>query len=496
MIIVNHANSREFWLDEILTYQRIQLSVHQLAKTVYWQGAHSPLYFVLLKFFVQITGASLEPGGRAEFILRLPSAILITGAGALLIHALIRLGRPNAGLVLGLLWLSWPLLLHYANEARPYALLVFFTALAIWGTLIFFNGAGEQRALWASAVGSVGLALSMPLGIIVAVTVEVGALLAFSAQRKPLWRQRCMVVWPLLGGAALAYLPAVIYKAADYWTSKIEITRLSWVNTGRALLGIYSPNGIYGAAMPDDRLLPRLLAWLPLLFLTGYVIASHLRSRAPTQANALFLAFGALAIPGVLCLASLHTSVLVNRYFVPTLCFTLPLYASWIAWQPKRLGKLLAVLALTSTFASGWMFYTKPDENNYSQIKIIFKKHDIDRVVFFVDNFIHVPSMQVYLRNIASDIYYEPKPGLPPIPFPSVHSGRPDPNTSFWMIQSKKEFEAAGRRIAWADADRQCSIALSTYVMTLVTPDPEQLKLFANECIGSGDPIPPTDSSG
>jgi hypothetical protein len=115
----------------------------------------------------------------------------------------------------------WPLVLRYAQEARPYALLLFFTALAVWGALIVLYeaknrdstagdrlrsiGGFEKLALYASAVGSIGAVLTMPLGVVVAVAVEIAALLAFGFMRLPrYWMIRCALVWPVLLGVLLA----------------------------------------------------------------------------------------------------------------------------------------------------------------------------------------------------------------------------------------------------------------------------------------------------
>ena len=482
-LIIGNAESREFWFDEMLTFHRVQLSFRKLSATVYGQG-HSPLYFVLLKLFVQLTGGPLTPG-RAEVILRLPSAFLMTGAGALLIHALFRLRRSGAALVLALLWLSWPMLLYYGNEARPYALLVFFAALAIWGTLLFLAAGGGKGALWASAIGSVGMALTMPLEIVVAVTLEAAALLSFSSHRNPAWWRRSRVVWLLLGLALLVYLPAVMQKAANYWTDRRDITQLSFHNLAHVLLGVFSPNGSYGPDSVAAPLLPRLFAFLPLGALALYVLLPQLRRGTLGEPRMKFFLFGTLAIPGVLCLASLNTSVLVNRYFLPTLCFSLPLYACWIAGQSSRLGKLLAVLSLASVFAAGWAFLTKPAENNFAEIESILKQHGIQRAIFFVDNFVYIPSMLFYLHDVTADLYYERKPDEPNMP--AARPGRPDQTVAFWMIRSRKEFDTIGHRIPWAADDRQCSIALPTYVATLVVPDPAMLKPFAGECIETSE---------
>ena len=484
-LIIGNASSREFWYDEMLTFHRVQLSFRKLSATVYGQG-HSPLYFVLLKLFVQLTGGSLAPG-RAEVILRLPSALLMTGAGALLIHTLLRLGRSGAALVLALLWLSWPMLLFYGNEARPYALLMLFAALAISGTLLSLAAGGGKGALWASAVGSVGMALTIPLGLVGAGALEIAALLAFSSHRNPAWWQRSRVVWLLLGLALLVYLPPVMEKAANYWTERRDITQLSFHNLAHVLLGVFSPNGSYGPDSVEEPLLPPLLAFLPLGALALYVLIPQLRRRMPGGPTARFFLFGMLAIPAVLCLASLKTSVLVNRYFLPTLCFSLPLYACWIAGQSTRLGRLLAMLSLASVFVAGWAFLTKPAENNFAEIKSILKHHGIQREVFFVDNFVYIPSMRFYLRDVIADLYYERKADEPPMP--AARAGRPDQAVVFWMIQSRRSFDAIGGHIQWAARERQCSIALPTYVATLVVPDPAMLKPFADECIKTDDAV-------
>jgi hypothetical protein len=503
-LFISKGDAREFWLDEIHTYNRIRLPWGELAEIVYEMGPHSPLYFWLLKLYSLIPGIPMEPG-RAEAALRFPSAIMMAGAGALLIHALLRTGEHRAAVNLGLMWPFWELIPHYAVEARPYAMLMFFVALALWGAFIVLHAvnaraAVEERAgfypvrlaVIASGIGSVGAAFSMPLGILVALIIEIGVLL--SSRRHDLskqWVQRCKIVWLLLICAAVIFLPRVVRKSAGYWTDRYEHSELSLNNIASVLAGFFGPDArTFSSGIIDPEsggeALYQFIACVPFLLL-GFLVLVQWQRKNEENTPILLLLLGTLAIPTVLCLASLKASMLVERYFLPTLCFSLPLYAIWMARQRSVVGRALTILAMTSVLVTAFGAYTKEEIKVYKEVKLLLKKTGIERTNFVTNNFVYVPEMRVYLHEVASDIYYDPPQDGSPRKRAGARTGRPPSETIYWLVQSKRAFQAGAGSDASVAPHLRCSIDLSTRVVTVVAPQPEQLEPLREHCMKSAD---------
>lgn len=492
VLIASQGGEREFWFDEILTYERIQLGWGKLAKTVYKMGAHSPLYFWMLKLYSMLPGVSMEPG-TAEAALRFPSAVMMAAAGALLMHALLRIGERWAAVVLGVLWLSWPMVLRYGTEARPYAMLVFFTALGVWGAIVALHEASRRKAgvqdasrslahpaLLAAGIGALGAAATMPLGMVAALVLEAGVLLAVArgAALPEGWRRHCLIVWPLLLVIAGAFLPGMMFKAVGYWTDTQELNKLSLDNIARVLLGVLGPqNGGKG------RMQQVYAAW-PFLVLAVYMLVSYLRvwrgERKPLSPVVL-LVFGTFAVPALLCLASLNTSVLVDRYFIPTLCFSLPLYALWMAWPRRITGRVLSLAALCSALFIGYQAYSKVEVKPFAQIRSLMKMHGTDRAILFSDSPLTVNGMQTYLRDITSDIYFDHS--AIPYRLPGVIDGRPSPGSTYWVVRLKRDFTAAGSTVRWVEPHLQCHIPIENFVVTVVVAQAEHLKPIVARCV-------------
>ncbi len=116
--------ARPFWLDEIFTLQRVQLSPAALVLDSF-QNHHMPSFFLLLWPLMHL--------GHPEYWLRLPSAIC--GALAVMLVFLIarriagRLSAILAALILGLS----PTILAFSQEARSYMLVMTLILVALYG---------------------------------------------------------------------------------------------------------------------------------------------------------------------------------------------------------------------------------------------------------------------------------------------------------------------------------------------------------------------------
>jgi uncharacterized membrane protein len=138
------AGQKSLWLDEAFSVYQAERA--ELARPVYVEGPHPPLYYTLLHYWVRLAGAG-------ETAVRLPSvAASLAGVGLLYLIARQLADRQAALLAAGLLALS-PLDVWYAQEARMPILVTFF-GLAFTLALLWNQLAG---ALVAAVMFGIGL---------------------------------------------------------------------------------------------------------------------------------------------------------------------------------------------------------------------------------------------------------------------------------------------------------------------------------------------------
>lgn len=195
------------WVDEVITQTLAQKPVAEMLRIISQYSAHPPLAY-LIPYQARVMGFS-------DFAARIPSVF----AGLLTIPLVYALGRrwwgARAGISASLLAACWPVLLQYAQEARPYALLVCFVALstyglyraletggARWWSLFVF---GTTGALYTHYFGFLWLAIA---GVFVLVLILVEGVRAGSRRAWP--RVLAQKAWPFaasVGLCAIAYLP-------------------------------------------------------------------------------------------------------------------------------------------------------------------------------------------------------------------------------------------------------------------------------------------------
>lgn len=124
------------WRDEAATFQVARRTVPQIWRLLHEVDAVHGLYYLFMRPVL-----ALHPG---EVLLRLPS-VLAAAATAGLVAALgTRLARPRVGLWAGLLYAVNPMVGHYAQEGRSYAMVA---AGAAGATLLLVRAVGGRS--WA-----------------------------------------------------------------------------------------------------------------------------------------------------------------------------------------------------------------------------------------------------------------------------------------------------------------------------------------------------------
>jgi 4-amino-4-deoxy-L-arabinose transferase-like glycosyltransferase len=332
------------WGDEAITLRAIARPTAELIPERLGE-AHSPVYFLLLRF--------LKVSDRSLFWLRLPSALGVAFGAACMARIAYRLGGERAGgwraaLLLMPLYACSPVIVIEAQNARPYGLLYGFLGLLAWSASQVLDhprqardawrrrsrrAAARLRVAWAGVgLGALGLVAMMPLGLLAVLASDCALL--WCARRRP--GRRLLRPWFCLRAVTLALLTPLFYglhagisrRAGNYWPPEFGWDSLRDVLTkaSGATLSYRDPQYFLG----EDG--GRVLFWaLCLCMVLGLAWARRRRS--------LVLVIALAVVPQLLLLlVSLHTSVLVGRYFTIATPALVVLTALGLAglWQRRR----------------------------------------------------------------------------------------------------------------------------------------------------------------
>jgi mannosyltransferase len=326
--------------DEIVTASRVlRDGFWHAMEAVGFSESAPPLYYALAWVWTQLTGTG-EVGLRSVSAL----AGVATVPVAYLLGAELRDRR--AGIVAAALVAVNPMLLWYSQEARSYALLVLFTALA---ALYFVRALGDvqRRNLTLWGVFS-ALALATHYFAIFPIALEAGWLL---------WRRRREAVaglWiVLLAGLALA--PLAIHQMSlghAEWIGDRSLGHRVWE------AGVTFVVGETGDIVSrPETVLP---AVLPLLAVVAGLLLLALRAdRGERRAGGLMLALAAVTVVGplALALAAPGKDYVLARNLLPALVPLLVAVAIGVtARRARRSGMVVAaVLAAYSLGFCVWV---------------------------------------------------------------------------------------------------------------------------------------------
>jgi mannosyltransferase len=320
---------QSFHHDEVITAARvIPDSFGDMLHAVKSSESNPPLYYVLA--WVWSTAF-----GTGEIGLRSLSALFGTATVLLAYCIGAELSSRRAGLITAALVAVNPMLIWYSQEARSYALLVFFCA----ASLLFFVRAlrtrsGRDLSLWALASA---LALCSHYFAVFAVAIEALWLLIALRSR---WR----VVLPALAAVAavgLALLPLITAQVNPTHIGWIDFTPLSsrFFQTGVSFL--VGETGHVIAEPPRERyaLGPLILVAAALLLVA--VRGSRVERRGALLGLTLGLGVAVLALVAVL----VGKDYVVERNLLPAL---VPLAAAagigFAVDRARRLGLVLAAV--------------------------------------------------------------------------------------------------------------------------------------------------------
>jgi uncharacterized membrane protein len=315
--------------DEVITVARvIPGSFTDMLREVKKSESNPPLYYVLAWGWAKAFGTG-EVGMRSL------SALIGAATVPLAYWIGAELSSRRAGLITAALIAVNPMLIWYSQEARSYALLVFFCA----ASLLFFARAlrtrdGRDLALWALASA---LALCSHYFAVFAVAIEALWLLAALRSR---WR----AVLPAIGGVAvvgLALIPLIAAQVNPAHIGWIDESLLStrFFQTGISFL--VGETGHVIAEPPRERyaLLPALLIGVAALLVA--IRGTQRERRGAVLGLTLGLGVAALALLAAL----VGKDYVVERNLLPAL-LPLALVAGigFATDRVRRFGMLLAVV--------------------------------------------------------------------------------------------------------------------------------------------------------
>ena len=273
--------------------------------TVRLDGVNPPVYYLSTKIFVDMWGDS-------EMVLRMFS--IIGGVSAVYVAWL--LGKKAGGYAGGLagMWFMafHPMAIHYARDARPYALVLALATLLVY---VFMRLRRESsKPLWVSAftllaLGQMSHYFFFVLGgvILLMVLTEI--------REKPMFFRYWTLVWiaaflPLAGWLAW-YFSQPTPSLGIGWIQKPAIAEMfgTWWNLLSGYGGVFSlPSTIFG------------------LVSIGVVTAGVLLAKNRTESLRILLV--GLVVPVIVVLViSQRRSVFVDRYFIVFLPVVVYLFA-------------------------------------------------------------------------------------------------------------------------------------------------------------------------
>ncbi len=402
--------------DEVITAARvIPGEFEHMLRQVKGSESNPPLYYVLAWAWAKVFGTG-------EIGLRSLSALF--GAATVPVAYLIgrELASNRAGLIAAALVAVNPMLIWYSQEARSYAVLVFFGALA----LLFFVRAlhswlGRDLALWALASA---LALCSHYFAVFAVTIEAVWLLV---AMRPMWR----LVLPAVGAVVavgVALLPLI--------SAQVNPTHIGWIDHSALSLRLFETGvsflagetGHVIAEPPRER-----YALIPVALIGVALLVVALRGSPREKRGALL---GLVVGLGIVLLASAVAlagkDYIVERNLLPALVPLATVVAlGFAAGGARRLGLACAV-ALCVYWLAYDVYVThtpnlqRPDFRDLAEQlgppqrprAIVTWKLAADPIRFYLDG----PSRRAYrgvlpIREI--DVVSKPvvagkPPGLPP----------------------------------------------------------------------------------
>jgi len=249
------------WRDEAVTYEVGQRSLPQIWRLLHEVDAVHGLYYLFMHVVLGVHAS--------EVTLRLPSVVGAAVAAGLVAAIGTRLARPRVGLWAGLLFACTPMVSHYAQEGRSYALVA---AGALAATLLLLR-ALDGRSWWPYGLTLAVTSLLHEFAVLILIAHGVTLLLSRASRRD--WTR-----WIASSGAAVLVLLPLVYVSNGQskqvsWLARPDLERVESLT--RMFFGTYG--AVYWTslllalvALPGGRRLSVATVAAPLLVLPPAVL--------------------------------------------------------------------------------------------------------------------------------------------------------------------------------------------------------------------------------
>jgi mannosyltransferase len=232
------AGRRQLWEDEYSTWHASTMTLSQLRFLVSHVDLVIEPYYLFMHYWIIVFGDS-------PAALRAPSVIAMSLSAGLLMLIGRRLFDTGTGVIAGVLFAAVPGISRYAQEARPYALAVFFATLA---TLLLLRALERPTwlrwLLYAVSMIAVGGTHIVALTVLAAHAIAVGWL-AVRDVRDARWRRPWRAIgrrWWFAGAVALVVLVIAPFARAAHR----ESYAVAWITVTKASLRSF-PADLFGS---------------------------------------------------------------------------------------------------------------------------------------------------------------------------------------------------------------------------------------------------------
>ena len=334
------------WYDEAATISSATRSWPQLWAELGNVDAVHGLYYALMHLVFDLFGYS-------PVTLRMPSAIAVGAAAALVVVLGRQLSRPRLGIIAGLVFVVIPRVIWAGGEGRSYAMT---TLLAVALTVVFVAARSTSRRRWwfgYAALAALACVLFLYLALIV---VAHGVALAWRLARRdrlaPFFGRRWLLA---AGGAAVVTAPVALEIMS-------QSGQVAWIKPiGPDTVSQVLVTQWFTASVPLA-----IAAWS--LILVGIVSLVRRGDRA-----ALTILLPALVLPTValIAISAVHAPLYQPRYL--TLCtpFAALVIAAGIdavRWRFAAASGLVLLLALAAPQLVAQRMPEAKDNSSWSQV--------------------------------------------------------------------------------------------------------------------------------
>lgn len=302
-ISVVRAYQPGLWADELATWGMTTVAWEDMWRLVNSTDMAIGPYYYLIRGWTQLVGDS-------DFALRAPSILAMVGAAAVIAAIGTRLTSARVGMLAGAIFAVLPITSRYAQEARPYALVVFAAALS---TLLLLR-AVSRPGFWRFAAYFLAVAILGLLHTVALLMLVPHLVLVLARHRNAFWG------WLVATVLAVAPAGGLLYLAFD------QRTQVAWLEAPTAQMLSVFPRELFGTSLIGGAIF--VLAGLAVSFrMPGLVYSAW-----------------ALIPVALLFAASQWTSLWLPRY----LLFTVPAWALLAALVLGRAPLVRGVLIVVA----------------------------------------------------------------------------------------------------------------------------------------------------